>query len=235
LNAAAALELVHCYSLIHDDLPAMDDDDVRRGQPTVHRAFDEATAILAGDGLLTMAFQVMADSETSSSDAVKVQLIAALAAAAGAGGMAGGQILDLAAEGRFHADYRENHGEARIVLIQSMKTGALIRFACEAGALLAGPGEGAGQALASYGSALGLAFQIKDDLLDAEGDAETLGKAAGKDAKRGKATFVDLLGAAGAAARLRSVGDDARAALAPFGDKANALLAMVDFNAERTS
>jgi farnesyl diphosphate synthase len=231
LMAGAALELVHCYSLVHDDLPAMDDDDLRRGRPTVHRAFDEATAILVGDALLTLAFDVMARSQVHDDPAVRIALVFELARASGIGGMAGGQMLDLAAEGRFEA--KRTLGENEIARLQAMKTGALIRFACRAGAIL---GQAENKALASvdrYGIALGQAFQIADDLLDVEGDAKTLGKAAGKDAAAGKATLVAALGVDGARARLRELVTAADDAVAPFGAKADTLRAAARFVAER--
>jgi farnesyl diphosphate synthase len=165
LRVGAALECVHCYSLVHDDLPAMDDDDMRRGQPTVHRAFDEATAILAGDSLLTFAFDIIAAPETALSDAQKVELILALGRAAGHGGMAGGQALDLAAE-------KSPPDEAGIVTLQAMKTGALIRFACEAGAIVAGASKEDRARLRAFGEKIGLAFQLADDLLDLTADAD---------------------------------------------------------------
>ena len=231
LMAGAALELVHCYSLVHDDLPAMDDDDLRRGRPTVHRAFDEATAILVGDALLTLAFDVMARSQVHDDPAVRIALVFELARASGLGGMAGGQMLDLAAEGRFEA--KRTLDENEVATLQAMKTGALIRFACRAGALL---GQADNKALASvdrYGIALGQAFQIADDLLDVEGDAKTLGKAAGKDAAAGKATLVAALGVDGARARLRDLVTAADDAVAPFGAKADTLRAAARFVAER--
>ncbi len=232
LMVGAALECVHCYSLAHDDLPAMDDDALRRGQPTVHKAFDEATAILAGDGLLTYAFDILSRPETHPSAPVRIALVAALARAAGLGGMAGGQMLDLAAEGRF-ADGPLPLDEADVTTLQAMKTGALLRFACLAGAIL---GEAAGakrEALDRYGGALGRAFQIADDLLDVEGDAALIGKSTGKDAAAGKATLVGVLGPANAKARLKSLVAEAEAALAPFGVAAAVLKAAARFVAER--
>ena len=231
LLAGCALELVHCYSLVHDDLPAMDDDDLRRGRPTVHKAFDEATAILAGDALLTLAFDVMAREEVHRAPAVRVALVNELARAAGLGGMAGGQMLDLAAEGRFAK--KRALAIAEIEILQAMKTGALIRFACRAGAIL---GEADAAALASldrYGRAIGQAFQIADDLLDLESDAATLGKAAGKDAAAGKATLVSALGPPGAHARLDALVREAEDALAAFAAKADTLRAAARFVAER--
>jgi len=189
LQAAAAVECVHCYSLIHDDLPSMDDDDLRRGQPTVHKAFDEATAILAGDALLTLAFDILADEATALPAERRAALVLALARAAGAGGMVGGQTLDLEAE-------RNTPDEAGIIRLQAMKTGALIRFACEAGAIVAGAAPQDRDRLAEFGSAVGLAFQLADDLLDLTADASQMGKATGKDAAAGKGTLVALHGSA---------------------------------------
>src|SRR3954464_3462874 len=182
LMAGAALECVHCYSLAHDDLPAMDNDDLRRGRPTAHKAFDEATAILAGDGLLTLAFDILARSETHPSPAVRAELVAALARAAGLGGMVGGQMLDLAAEGRFDGGKVQKLGAADVKQLQTMKTGALLRFGCLAGAILGEATPAQREAIDRYGTLLGEAFQIADDLLDVEGDAATVGKATGKDA-----------------------------------------------------
>jgi farnesyl diphosphate synthase len=233
LLAGAALECVHCYSLVHDDLPAMDNDDLRRGRPTAHKAFDEATAILAGDGLLTFAFDLMSRPEVHHDAAVRVALVSELARAAGLGGMAGGQMLDLAAEGRF--DKGRTLGEKEIVTLQAMKTGALLRFACRAGAIL---GQADARALAGvdrYGAAVGQAFQIADDLLDVEGDAQTAGKATGKDAAAGKATLVSALGIAAARRKLDALVAEAEAALAPFGTKADTLRVAARFIAERRS
>src|SRR5262245_9958786 len=215
LMAGAAIELVHCYSLVHDDLPAMDDDDLRRGRPTVHKAFDDATAILAGDGLLTFAFDVLARPETHPDAAVRVALVAGLARAAGLGGMVGGQMLDLAAEGRFGRNDTPQ-GEKDVLTLQAMKTGAILRFCCEAGAILRNASPAKRDAVSRYGQVIGQAFQIADDLLDVEGDAATLGKAAGKDAALGKATLVDLLGIEGARKRLAKLVQDAEGALKPF-------------------
>jgi farnesyl diphosphate synthase len=233
LMAGAALELVHCYSLVHDDLPAMDDDDLRRGRPTVHKAFDEATAILVGDALLTLAFDVMARSEVHADAKVRVALVSELARASGLGGMVGGQMLDLAAEGRF--EQKRSLTEKEIATLQAMKTGALIRFACRAGAILGQADAAALDNIDRYGTAVGKAFQIADDLLDVEGDAKTLGKAAGKDAAAGKATLVSALGIDGARARLKDLVAQADAALAPFGAKADTLRAAARFVAERTA
>lgn len=233
LPAAAALECVHCYSLIHDDLPAMDNDDLRRGQPTVHRAYDEATAILAGDALLTLAFEILADEATHADAAIRAALVLSLAKAAGGAGMVGGQMLDLAAEGRFAGGGRTQLDAGAIQYLQALKTGALLRQACEAGALIgrASPPEKA--ALESYDIAIGRAFQIADDLLDVEGDASTVGKAVGKDAGAGKATFVELLGVEGARTQLARLVAQAEAALVGFGDKATLLAEAAHFIADR--
>lgn len=228
LNAAAALECVHCYSLVHDDLPAMDDDDMRRGSPTVHRAFDEATAILAGDALLTLAFEIMASPATHAQGTVRAELTLELAKAAGRAGMAGGQMLDLQAE-----EAKTPLTEAEIVQLQSMKTGALITFACEAGAILACAGEAERSALRRYGRLVGAAFQLADDLLDVEGDPVAVGKAVAKDARAGKATLVSLRGAAAARARLSQIEREAVAVLAPFGGRAEVLAAAAHFVATR--
>ena len=231
LITGAALECLHGYSLVHDDLPAMDDDDLRRGRPTVHKAFDEATAILAGDALLTLAFDVMARSDVHPDPAVRIMLVSELARAAGLGGMAGGQMLDLAAEGRF-GDKRAQV-ENEIARLQAMKTGALFRFACRAGAILGQADVAARDSIDRYGAVIGQAFQIADDLLDVESNAATIGKTAGKDAAAGKATLVAELGPAGARARLAALIAEADAALAPFAAKADTLRAAARFIAER--
>jgi farnesyl diphosphate synthase len=231
LHAGCALELVHCYSLVHDDLPAMDDDDLRRGRPTVHKAFDEATAILVGDALLTLAFDAMARPDVHPDAGVRSALVLELARAAGLGGMAGGQMLDLAAEGRF--EKKRALSKTEIETLQAMKTGALIRFACRAGAILGQADDAARARVDRYGQLIGQAFQIADDLLDLESDAATLGKAAGKDAAAGKATLVSALGPQGAHKRLAELIDEADAALAPFKAKADILRATARFIAER--
>ena len=228
LRVAAALECIHCYSLIHDDLPAMDDDDMRRGRPTVHRAFGEANAILAGDSLLTFAFDIVADEATALPAETRARLVAKLARAAGMGGMAGGQALDLAAA----ADKPDEDG---IVRLQAMKTGALIRFACEAGAEIARAPAREREALAEFGSAIGLAFQLADDLLDATSDSAALGKAAGKDEEAGKATLVSLHGVDWARRQLGGLVEQACALLEPFGARADTLRAAARFVATRTS
>jgi farnesyl diphosphate synthase len=232
LMAGAALEFVHCYSLAHDDLPAMDNDDLRRGRPTAHKAFDEATAILAGDGLLTLAFDVLARPETHPSPAVRADLVLALARGAGLGGMVGGQMLDLAAEGRFDGKVQKLEA-ADVKLLQTMKTGALLRFGCLAGAILGEATPLKRDALDRYGTLLGEAFQIADDLLDVEGDAATVGKATGKDAAVNKGTFVSVLGLDQAKARLKTLVKEAEAALVPFGRDGEVLKMAARFVAER--
>ena len=219
-RAGAAIELLHCYSLVHDDLPAMDDDDLRRGRPTVHRAYDEATAILVGDALQTLAFEVLADPATHSDGTTRAALVLGLARASGLGGMVGGQMLDLAAEGRYGI---VEPGIAGVRTLQAMKTGALLAFSVEAGAILSSAPAAQRDALSRYGRALGAAFQIADDILDREASAEDLGKATGKDADRGKATLVDLLGLDAARAEAARLLAEALAALAPFGPRAGVL------------
>lgn len=220
LRVGAALECVHCYSLAHDDLPAMDDDDLRRGRPTLHRAFDEATAILAGDALLTYAFEIVADEATHDDPRVRLALVSSLARAAGMAGMVGGQMLDIEAEARISSMLSE------ITLIQSLKTGALFRYACEAGAVLGGADPAP---LRAYADAIGLAFQIADDILDIESTPEALGKATQKDKGLGKATFVDLLGLDAAKARAAELVEDAIASLTPYGSKAQILNEAANF------
>jgi farnesyl diphosphate synthase len=232
LMAGAALECVHCYSLAHDDLPAMDDDALRRGKPTVHKAFDEATAILAGDALLTIAFDILSRPETHPDPAVRAELVLLLARAAGLGGMAGGQMLDLAAEGRF-ADTPHVFDADGVRALQAMKTGALIRFACIAGAVLGGADRKERAGLERFGAAIGEAFQIADDLLDVTGDAATVGKSTQKDAVAGKATLVAVYGPNKARELLAERVRDAADALAVFGAEAEVLVAAAQFVAER--
>jgi farnesyl diphosphate synthase len=228
LLVGAALECIHCYSLIHDDLPAMDNSDLRRGRPTLHKKTDDATAILAGDGLLTLAFDIVTRDEIHRDANVRLLLTRALARSAGIGGMVGGQILDLAGEGRFGD--REPVDVARL---QQMKTGALLRFGCIAGALLGQASPKEYQALDDYGKALGEAFQIADDLLDVEGDAAALGKPSGQDAALGKTTFVTQLGVEGARQRVRDLLARGDSALSIFGAKGDVLRATSRFVAER--
>ena len=209
LAAGAGIELVHCYSLVHDDLPAMDDDDMRRGKPTVHRAYDEATAILVGDALQTLAFEIVADPAWQPIAAIRADLVLGLARASGLGGMVGGQLLDLGAEGRFGPAAL---GVDDTLRMQAMKTGAILAFSVEAGAIVGGADGGQRAALLRYGLALGQAFQIADDILDREASPEAMGKATGKDKDAGKATLVDRLGLDGARAecdRLVGVCEDA--------------------------
>lgn len=230
LLAGAALECIHCYSLIHDDLPAMDNSDLRRGRPTLHKKTDDATAILAGDGLLTLAFDIITRDEIHRDANVRLLLTRALARCAGIGGMVGGQILDLAGEGRFGD--REPVDVARL---QQMKTGALLRYGCIAGAILGQASSAEYKALDDYGRALGEAFQIADDLLDVEGDAAALGKPSGQDAALGKTTFVTQLGIEGAKQRVRDLLARADSAVSIFGDRAAVLQAAAHFVAERKS
>jgi farnesyl diphosphate synthase len=228
LRAACALEMVHCYSLVHDDLPAMDGDDLRRGRPTVHKAFDEATAILAGDGLLTYAFDVMGDPATHADPEIRAALVIGLARASGLGGMAGGQMLDLDAE-----QAPVPLTPAEIERLQAMKTGALLLFAVEGGALAGGADAAQRARLCEFGRALGAAFQIADDLLDAEGDTAQLGKRAGKDAERNKATLVAALGLARAKEMRDDLAQRALAALASFGADADVLREAARFTVSR--
>ncbi|HLH12014.1 MAG TPA: farnesyl diphosphate synthase [Methylovirgula sp.] len=230
LRAASALEMIHCYSLVHDDLPALDNDDLRRGRPTTHRAYDEATAILVGDGLLTYAFDVTADPATDPDPAVRAALVLALARAAGLGNMVGGQVLDLEAEAA-----AEPHTAEAVITLQSMKTGALLRYAVEAGTLFARADASAKAALARYGQAIGAAFQVADDILDVEADEVALGKRAGKDAGRNKATLVAALGLEAARARRDRLAQEAIAALEAFGEKAGILREAARFAVARKS
>jgi len=227
-NAAAAIECVHCYSLVHDDLPAMDNDDLRRGRPTVHKAFDEWTAILAGDALLTLAFEVLAGLAAPGGPGTNAALIASLARAAGPAGMVGGQCLDLEAD---KLGLPVEPDAAHVERLQALKTGAIIRSACEFGAILGQAGESERRALQTYGQRLGVAFQIADDLLDVEGDAAALGKATRKDAA--KATLHGAADIDTARRRLAEVAAQAVAALAPFGKRADALREAVAFTVER--
>jgi farnesyl diphosphate synthase len=220
LRVGAALECVHCYSLVHDDLPAMDDDDLRRGKPTAHKKFDEATAILAGDSLLTLAFEILAHGETHADAEVRSDLVLELAQASGMNGMAGGQMLDIEAE-RGAAQTLDS-----IIRIQSHKTGALFRFACESGAIMAGADRAP---LCRYADNIGLAFQITDDLLDLESTPQQLGKATQKDSGKGKATIASLMGRDAAQLKARELAESAIAALAPYGSAADTLRAAARF------
>ncbi|MGQ0662950.1 MAG: polyprenyl synthetase family protein [Pseudomonadota bacterium] len=226
LRAASAIEMVHCYSLVHDDLPAMDDDDLRRGRPTVHKAFDEATAILAGDALLTRAFEVLADPSTHGDPQVRAELVLALARAAGAEGMVAGQMLDLASE-------HQALDAARITRLQRLKTGALIGVAAAAGAILGQAPAVARGALGAFADDLGLAFQIADDLLDRQATAAELGKKTGKDAGRGKATLVAVLGPDRARAEARRLAQRAASHLDLFAESADLLRDLARFVVDR--
>jgi farnesyl diphosphate synthase len=223
LRAAAAVELIHAYSLIHDDLPCMDDDDYRRGQPTVHKAFDEATAVLAGDALQALAFEIMASAETHRDGTMRCRLIERMAVAAGARGMVGGQMIDM------HPSPAGDEPLQVLTRMQKFKTGALITLAGEVGALLGGALDQERNAIAGYTNDLGLAFQIVDDLLDVEGEAAQLGKAVAKDETAGKINFVTLLGVEGAQERVRYLAAQAKQHLAQFGSRASSLLHTVDF------
>ncbi|WP_455465947.1 polyprenyl synthetase family protein [Bartonella sp. B39] len=226
LDVACALECVHCYSLIHDDLPAMDNDTLRRGQPTVHVAFDEATAILAGNALLTFAFEIIADKACALSSDTRIKLITTLAQASGVGGMVGGQMLDLAAE-------KKPQECNNIITLQRMKTAALISFACQAGAIIGNASKELTQELAAFGTYLGLAFQLTDDLLDVTTTSEVLGKTAGKDETAHKATFVRLYGIEETQKKRDELVAKAEALLHPFGDKAKPLQQAARFSATR--
>ena len=228
LDVAAAVECVHCYSLVHDDLPAMDDDDLRRGRPTVHIAFDEATAILAGDALLTLAFEILARPDTVPDAAIRSELVLGLALASGKDGMAGGQMLDLIAEGK-QVDLDA------VAQIQRLKTGALIEFSVGAGAILGRGTSDQRLSLARFARALGLAFQIADDLLDAEGDTAEVGKTTLKDAAAGKATFVSLLGIEASRSKLKELEREAADALRAWNGRADVLREATRFVSLRRS
>lgn len=230
LRVAAAIEMLHAYSLVHDDLPAMDDDDLRRGKPTVHKAFDEATAIIAGDALQALAFGTLAEEETHADPAVRVELVRCLARAAGARGMCGGQMLDMLAEaGGTPQD------EVSVGRLQLLKTGRLIEFSAEAGAILGKAPLAQRQALAAYGREVGAAFQIADDLLDATATAEETGKRTGKDAEAGKATLVGLLGIERARLQAERLVAQARTHLDSFGERADVLRELAAYTIERKS
>ena len=228
LRTASAIEFLHAYSLIHDDLPAMDDDDLRRGKPSCHKQFDEATAILAGDALQALAFEVLAHEATHGDPAVRMALVSELARAAGAHGMVGGQMLDLLAETQ-----GPGLSIGAITRLQRLKTGALISFSCTAGAILGKAAEPMRAALAAYAHDLGLAFQIVDDLLDVEGDAAELGKATNKDAAAGKATFVSILGVERARAQASLLAQQAATHLEPLGPRAELLKQAAKFVVQR--
>lgn len=228
LRTAAAIEVLHTYSLVHDDLPCMDDDDLRRGRPTTHIAFDEATAVLAGDALLTVAFEILAHEETHPSAEVRCALVSRLAEAAGSNGMIGGQMIDMRApDSHFGAD--------DVVLLQRLKTGQLFEFSCEAGAILGQAGAEHQQRLRGYARDMGLVFQITDDLLDVTSTAEKTGKAVGKDEDKGKATLVSILGIEGARAEAAKVAARAVDSLKDYGPEAGALRALLPFLLDRES
>lgn len=227
LRVAAAIEFIHCYSLVHDDMPCMDDDDLRRGKPTVHKKWDEATAVLAGDALLTLAFEVLSNPETHEDPLVRIELVKALSHAAGGEGMVGGQMFDLAAENLPPLNI------GQITRLQQLKTGRLFAFSCEAGAILGKSDQPHRHALQAYAHDMGLAFQIADDILDIESDPETLGKATQKDAEAGKATFISILGLERAREQARMLADQAAAHLDLFGEKADLLKQIARYVVER--
>jgi len=226
LRVAASIEFLHGYSLIHDDLPAMDDSDLRRGRPSLHKAFDEATAILAGDALLTLAFEVLSEVDTHPDPVVRVELVRRLAQAGGARGMCGGQMLDLLAE-------KEPLDIPAITRLQRLKTGEIFAFSCEAGGILGKAAPSVRHSLTAYAHSLGLAFQIADDLLDATGDAKATGKPTGQDAVAGKATFVSVLGLDRARAQAWRLAEQAIEHLDLFQDKADLLRAAARFAVDR--
>jgi farnesyl diphosphate synthase len=227
-RVAAAVEMLHAYSLVHDDLPAMDDDDLRRGQPSCHKKFDEATAILAGDALQTRAFEVLAEADTHADPEARCELVAALAFASGARGMAGGQMIDMLAEG-------QRLTGPEITRLQALKTGRLIQFSAEAGAILGRAPQAQRHFIAAYGRELGGAFQIYDDVLDCAGSAEEIGKTVGKDAAQGKATMVSILGLERARAQAERLAEQAAAHLESFGPRAELLRALAKFTVTRKS
>ncbi|NHN89166.1 polyprenyl synthetase family protein [Acetobacter conturbans] len=227
-RAAASVEMLHAYSLVHDDLPAMDDDDLRRGQPSTHRKFDEATAILAGDALQTRAFEVLAETETHPDASVRIQIVLELARASGAAGMVGGQMIDMEGEGRALSLTEVGH-------LHALKTGCLIRYSAEAGAILGGANPEQRHRIASYGRDIGAAFQIADDVLDATATEEELGKTAGKDLAAEKSTYVALLGIDGARREAEKLADRACHVLDIFGEKADRLRDLARYVVERRS
>lgn len=225
--AGSALESIHCYSLVHDDLPAMDDDDLRRGKPTTHKAYDEATAILAGDALLTLAFDILSREQTHPNAQTRIELVKLYSQNAGLGGMVGGQMLDLEAE------TKPSISEQEILTLQAMKTGALIRCACEAGVVLGNASSDDRQRLTEFGKIIGQAFQLADDILDVTSDAQTMGKMTAKDADKGKGTLVSLYGLEASRLRAKDLLDEAIAILDPFGKKADILIEAARFTIER--
>jgi farnesyl diphosphate synthase len=233
LMVGAAVECVHAFSLVHDDMPALDDGDERRGQPTVHKCFDEATALLAGDSLLTFAFDLLSRPETHPDPGVRIALVASLARAVGVGGMVGGEMLDIASEGRFGTTGPLPLNEGEVTTLQIMKTGSLIRFACGAGAILGNATPAARGAIARYGQAIGEAFQIKDDLLDLEGDQNVIGKPVGKDGL--KATFPRLFGAGRARDKIEALVARANTELDTLGVDTGMLRAVARFIVDRSN
>ena len=227
-RVAAAVEMLHAYSLVHDDLPAMDNDDLRRGKPSCHKAIDEATAILAGDALQTRAFEVLAEEDTHAAPEARCELVTSFAYAAGARGMVGGQMIDMLAEGK-------SLSGPEITRLQALKTGRLIQFSAEAGAILGRAPQAQRHFIAAYGRELGGAFQIYDDVLDEEGDATALGKTAGKDAAQGKATMVSILGLDRARAQAERLAAQAAAHLESFGERADLLRQLAKFTVTRKS
>lgn len=225
-RAAVAMECIHSYSLVHDDLPAMDDDDLRRGKPTTHKKWDEATAILAGDGLLTQAFAILASPKTHEDPKIRIDLVDVLSNAAGPVGMVGGQMLDIAAEHKETSDQE-------VRTLQAMKTGALLRSSMEMGAVIAGASDEDRKRLTEFGAVIGLTFQLADDLLDATADSETMGKATGKDAEQGKATLVSIHGIEKVRELLGIEVAKAEALLEPYGEKAETLKDAARFIAHR--
>ncbi|WP_411818001.1 polyprenyl synthetase family protein [Hyphococcus sp. DH-69] len=228
IRVGCAVEMIHCYSLIHDDLPAMDDSDLRRGRPSVHKKFDDATAILAGDALLTQAFEILAEADTHPDGNIRCAIALELARASGKIGMVGGQMIDIYAE-------QKDFDLEGVTELQRLKTGALIRFSAVGGGIVGGASEGEVAALSAYAEDLGLAFQIVDDILDATADAETLGKPAGQDAEMDKATFIKLMGMDGAKAKAAELVDRCKAHLDRFGAPAEPLKGAADFVFERKS
>ncbi|RKQ70849.1 farnesyl-diphosphate synthase [Litorimonas taeanensis] len=226
LTVGCALECLHVYSLVHDDLPCMDDDDLRRGRPTVHKAYDEAIAVLAGDGLLTHAFALLGSAAAHENPSIRAKLVCELAEKGGVAGMIGGQVIDMTVA-------ETDRDETLITRLQAMKTGALIKFAVRAGAIISGANDSEIMSVSRYARDVGLAFQIQDDILDVEGDAELMGKAVQKDENLGKATFVSLLGLEAARDKAKSLGDCAKDHLAPFGTRAQTLKDTVDFVLQR--
>ena len=228
MRVACAIECLHTYSLVHDDLPAMDDDDLRRGRPTTHKQFDEATAILAGDALLTIAFEILADEATHPDGAVRAALVMDLARAGGHEGMIGGQMMDIEA-------HKHSFGAKEVIELQARKTGALFEFSCQAGARLAQATPDDFAKLHAYARDMGLAFQIADDLIDVTGTVEQAGKAVGKDQEAGKATLVSIYGVEGAKAECARLAESARLAVAGYGPKADRLAGLPAFLLDRAS